>query len=152
MFDIEEVMVKKGQNVPIFVTSPLLPSTGKTRIQNSSLPHQQRAPYLVLNITEIFSNTIVMDRNSKTNTLFEPTILKVPQSTASLVQVSVHSVMSKAFIREAAYVFPEQNLNDLIVIHTMQHARLNMVSFGEDVENEKDRLIKSVPYALCFLS
>lgn len=93
-----------------------------------------------------------MDRNAKANTLLEPTILKVPQSMASLVQVSVHSVMSKAFIRETAYVFPEQNLKDLIVIHTMQHARLNMVSFGEDVENEKDRLIKSVPYALCFLS
>eukprot|EP01032_Pedospumella_encystans_P020913 gene20913-23746_t len=56
------------------------------------------------------------------------------------VQISAHRVTSKSFMREAQYVFPNEDLKDVIVIHTMQHAATEMVSFGEDVENEKDRL------------
>lgn len=60
------------------------------------------------------------------------------------VQISAHRVTSKSFMREAQYVFPNEDLKDVIVIHTMQHAATEMVSFGEEVENEKDRLTLTV--------
>lgn len=57
------------------------------------------------------------------------------------VQVSAFSISSKSFLREAMYVFPNLDLSQLTVVNTMQRARVDLVKFGEDIEDEKDRLI-----------
>jgi hypothetical protein len=88
-----------------------------------------------------------MDARSK-NAIFEPTMVHVPSSAEQMgqnyVQISAHSVTSKPFLRETAYVFPDKELSGLVVIHTMQHAKVELVRIGDDVEAEKDRLILSV--------
>lgn len=95
-------------------------------------------------------------------TILEPTLVHVPSSVKesrnSNCQVSAHLVTSKSFLREAAYVFPNQDLTDLVVISTMQKARVELVRIGDEVEEEKDRLILSVravmaktPASLSFL-
>lgn len=80
--------------------------------------------------------------------LFGPVEVLVPtvdgESTENTCQVSVHAVKSKTFLREAAFVFPNVPLNTLIAISTMQHAKLDLVRFGDEVEAEKDRLLISV--------
>ena len=81
--------------------------------------------------------------------ILAPTMVSVQSAESSgigknPVQISVHKITSKSFLREAQYVFPNIELKDLIVIHTMQHAQTEMVSFGEKVENEKDRLTLAV--------
>lgn len=83
------------------------------------------------------------------NTVLSPTMVLVQSADDSgignnPVQFSAHKVTSKSFMREAQYVFPNIDMKDVIVIHTMQHATTEMVSFGEDVENEKDRLTLTV--------
>lgn len=83
------------------------------------------------------------------NAILVPTMVSVQSAESSGigkndVQISAHKVTSKSFMREAQYVFPNIELKDLIVIHTMQHAQTEMVSFGEKVENEKDRLTLAV--------
>lgn len=87
--------------------------------------------------------------NKLANTILPPTMVLVQSAENSgvgnnPVQISAHKVTSKSFMREAQYVFPNIDLKDVIVIHTMQHAATEMVSFGEEVENEKDRLTLTV--------
>ena len=88
--------------------------------------------------------------NRVKNNIFQPAIVAVPSGDGlisdNLTQISAHLVTSKPFLREAAYVFPQQPLENLVVINTMQHARLDLVRIGDDVEAEKDRLILSVSY------
>jgi hypothetical protein len=87
-----------------------------------------------------------MDARSK-NAIFGPTMVQVPSSSeqaGNLVQISAHAVTSKPFLRETAYVFPDQSLTGLVVIHTMQQAQVELVRIGDEVEAEKDRLILSV--------
>ena len=71
------------------------------------------------------------------------------------IQVSAHLVHSKAFLREVKEVFPGQNIvNDVIVISTMQHAVMELVRLGTEVEQEKDYLIEvvcRVYFACCFI-
>mmetsp|Transcript_71081 Transcript_71081/g.139622 ORF Transcript_71081/g.139622 Transcript_71081/m.139622 type:complete len:200 (+) Transcript_71081:17-616(+) len=85
--------------------------------------------------------------NRVKNNIFQPAIVAVPSGDGlisdNLTQISAHLVTSKPFLREAAYVFPQQPLENLVVINTMQHARLDLVRIGDDVEAEKDRLILS---------
>jgi hypothetical protein len=62
-------------------------------------------------------------------------------SVVNPVEISAHLVQSKSFLREASHVFQNQDLANLIVISTMQHARQDMVSFGDEIEQEKERLL-----------
>ena len=59
------------------------------------------------------------------------------------IEYSLHECRP-AFIREIEWVFPGINLDGLIAIPTMQHARHNLVKIGDDVEVEKDRLLETV--------
>lgn len=63
---------------------------------------------------------------------------------SDLLQVSAHSIKSKSFLREAAFIFPPIDFkNGLIVIPTMQHAKEDLVKVGEEIEKEKDRLLET---------
>ncbi|KAJ1426627.1 methylmalonic aciduria and homocystinuria type D protein [Ochromonadaceae sp. CCMP2298] len=58
-----------------------------------------------------------------------------------MVQVSAHAVNSKSFSREVQFVFPSISMQNLIAIPTMQHASHDLVNIGDDIEDEKDRLL-----------
>ncbi|RYH26671.1 hypothetical protein EON65_14290 [archaeon] len=65
------------------------------------------------------------------------------------LQVSAHQVLSKAFLREVKEVFPCQELLvNVIVIATMQHAEIELVRMGPEVEQEKDHLLEVVSITL----
>jgi hypothetical protein len=49
-------------------------------------------------------------------------------------------------LRELETVFPDVDLSKIIVIISMQHANIDLVNFGEDVESEKDSLCEQVNY------
>jgi hypothetical protein len=80
--------------------------------------------------------------------ILEPVQVQVPSSAedspSGSCQISAHIVTTKAFLREAAFVFPGVALDNLVVISTMQQAKVELVRLGDDVEAEKDRLILSV--------
>ncbi len=63
------------------------------------------------------------------------------------IEVSVHSP-SKFFIRELQHVFQSTALDNVLAIPTMQRARMDLVSIGDDVETEKDRLLETVYHLL----
>ncbi|GLC38013.1 hypothetical protein PLESTB_000446100 [Pleodorina starrii] len=57
------------------------------------------------------------------------------------MEYSIHNV-PPAMKREILTVFPKSNLDKLLVVPTCQHATLDLVKTGENVENEKDRLLE----------
>lgn len=79
--------------------------------------------------TEILPPTLMMLQPTPTSEEAHP------------VQVSAFLISSKSFLREAMYVFPNLDLSNLIAVNTMQRARVDLVKIGDDVEEEKDRLI-----------
>ena len=90
--------------------------------------------------------------NKNVRVLLSPTMFYVA-STKSLgivneVQISAFAVQSKSFMREAQYIFPTTDLSNLIAIPTMQHAKQELVKIGDEIEQEKDRLILSVSYSI----
>lgn len=95
------------------------------------------------------SFTMESVENSRNNRgcheLLAPTMMTLLPSQDSAethpVQVSAFSISSKSFLREAMYVFPNLDLSQLTVVNTMQRARVDLVKVGEDIEDEKDRLI-----------
>ena len=66
------------------------------------------------------------------------------------IEVSVHSG-TKYFNNEILYVFPKIDTDNLLIIPTMQHAKIDLVNFGVDVEEEKDSLLENV-ISFIFLS
>lgn len=58
-------------------------------------------------------------------------------------QVSLHTC-PKALSRELCHVFPGVDLASCLAVPTSQRATLDLVSIGEPVELEKDRLLNSV--------
>jgi hypothetical protein len=78
--------------------------------------------------------------------LLAPVVIAVPSSKAqgltNMVQVSAHAVNSKSFLREVQFVFPSlSSTANLICIPTMQHANQDLVKIGDEIEEEKDRLL-----------
>lgn len=61
-------------------------------------------------------------------------------------QVSLHTC-PKALSRELKYVFPGVDLASCLAVPTSQKATMDLVSMGDSVEIEKDRLLNSVSLA-----
>ena len=57
------------------------------------------------------------------------------------MDISAH-LCPKNFIRELQFVFPEEDLTDIIAIPTMQNAQMELVQVGDEIEVEKDRLLE----------
>ncbi len=91
-------------------------------------------------------------KRKKNFTLISPVTLSVCEKGSDsydlfknqTIQVSVHAIESTSYLRECHMVFPHVNVNNLISLPTMQHALDNLVSYGENAEYEKDRLLESV--------
>lgn len=64
-------------------------------------------------------------------------------------QVSLHTC-PKALFRELRHVFPGVDLDACLAVPTAQRADMDLVAFGDTVENEKDRLLNSVRRMICF--
>lgn len=60
-----------------------------------------------------------------------------------LAQVSLHTC-PRALFRELRHVFPGVDLDACLAVPTSQKADMDLVAFGDTVENEKDRLLNSV--------
>lgn len=58
-------------------------------------------------------------------------------------QVSLHTC-PRALFRELRHVFPGVDLEACLAVPTSQKADIDLVSFGDPVETEKDRLLNSV--------
>jgi hypothetical protein len=59
------------------------------------------------------------------------------------IEVSAHETR-KAFHRELEFVLPGVSLDGgLLAIATMQQARMDLVQVGDDIEQEKDRLLET---------
>ncbi len=71
--------------------------------------------------------------------LLEPKFLKENNT----FQISVHKC-SKSIRRQLAYLFPEQDLDAMLAIPTLQHAECDLVNIGEKVDEEKDKLLENV--------
>uniref|UniRef100_A0A7S1U3I4 Methylmalonic aciduria and homocystinuria type D protein n=1 Tax=Phaeomonas parva TaxID=124430 RepID=A0A7S1U3I4_9STRA len=56
------------------------------------------------------------------------------------LQISAHECQ-RSMIRELKSVFPTVDMAGAVAIPTVQHAVTDLVAVGEDVENEKDRLL-----------
>jgi hypothetical protein len=80
--------------------------------------------------------------------ILSPTTLSIDgngdQFKSQTIQVSAHTIESIPFLRECQFIFPDVDVNNIIALPTMQHAMVDLVSFGEAVENEKDRLLEAV--------
>ncbi|CAN0503596.1 unnamed protein product, partial [Laminaria digitata] len=59
-----------------------------------------------------------------------------------LLQVSLHTC-PMALHRELCHVFPGVDLTSCLAVPTSQRAKMDLVSIGEPVETEKDRLLRS---------
>ncbi|GIL74693.1 hypothetical protein Vretimale_2326 [Volvox reticuliferus] len=57
------------------------------------------------------------------------------------MEYSIHHV-PPTMKREILTVFPQVNLDKLLIVPTCQHAAVDLVKTGENVENEKDRLLE----------
>lgn len=62
---------------------------------------------------------------------------------ALLWQVSLHTC-PRALYRELCHVFPGVDLSSCLAVPTSQRAVMDLVSIGDPVETEKDRLLNSV--------
>jgi hypothetical protein len=104
--------------------------------------------WLPIHMATNICSTMTTHVKSAKNVILEPVQVQVPSSAedspSCSCQISAHLVSTKAFLREAAFVFPGVTLDNLVVISTMQQAKVELVRLGDDVEAEKDRLILSV--------
>lgn len=62
------------------------------------------------------------------------------------IQISLHNIKSRSFLSELKIVFGEKKWknSNYYVICTFQHAKIDLVKFGNEVENEKERLLENV--------
>lgn len=63
--------------------------------------------------------------------------------TALGMEFSVHEP-PKSLKRELKLVFPGVDVEDLVIIPTCQHAIHDLVQMGQEIEQEKDRLLEVV--------
>ena len=63
-------------------------------------------------------------------------------SSSGEIEVSAHQC-GKPFLREIENVLPGIDSTALIAIPTMQHAREDLVKIGDNIEDEKDRLLET---------
>jgi len=82
-------------------------------------------------------------------TLWGPIYVENCESKVEPIQISIHRATAKPFLREAYTLFPNIDWNrddreEVIAVTTMQHALVNLVKIGDEVEREKDRLLENV--------
>ena len=58
------------------------------------------------------------------------------------MEISMHQCRA-AYLREMQMVLPGKNLENLLCLPTMQHAREDLVKIGDNIEVEKDRLLEN---------
>eukprot|EP00752_Nemacystus_decipiens_P005299 g4807.t1 len=68
--------------------------------------------------------------------------LQSPRMTPDGLEVSLHTC-PRALFRELRHVFPGVDLDACLAVPTSQKADIELVSFGDTVETEKDRLLNS---------
>lgn len=81
------------------------------------------------------------------NCLLEPITLKENNS----FQLSIHKC-SRSIQRYVSYLFNDKNIEDILILPTLQHSNEDLVNIGEKIENEKDRLLINVFIYLSLLS
>lgn len=57
------------------------------------------------------------------------------------MEFSAHA-LPKSMIREVQTIFPGVDVSKLLVVPTCQHAKIDLVNYGDHVENEKDQLLE----------
>ena len=55
-------------------------------------------------------------------------------------EISVHA-MPKSLTREVRHVFPQVELTNLLLLPTLQRSKYDLVTWGGDIDVEKDRLL-----------
>lgn len=85
------------------------------------------------------------------STILEPKLAALAGKQEDPIECSVHT-LPKPLMREFRHVFGEKHLSgdamaiddaglEILAIPTNQHARKNLVAVGDDIEQEKDRLL-----------
>ena len=67
-------------------------------------------------------------------------------------QISIHKC-SKSLKSQLSFIFPFLSLNDfenLLILPTLQHSKEDLITIGEVVETEKERLLINVQIILFF--
>lgn len=87
-----------------------------------------------------------VNRREKSKTLWGPQMLSCEEDSLGVgeIQVSAHLVVSKSLIEDIAHVFPDRTIDHPVVITTMQHAKMELVQLGQEVDAEKDFLLERV--------
>lgn len=94
------------------------------------------------------------------STLMPPRLISKVEGSGDAVECSVHT-LPKPLVREFHHVFAEKYLEklqpaagsvplDLLAIPTNQRARMDLVNIGDNVEQEKDRLLNTVSSELSY--
>ena len=88
-------------------------------------------------------------KHSTTNTtiIMSPTRYMIDENE---IEISIHTP-SKLFISEIRHVFQNLSLECLLVLPTMQRARMDLLNVGNDVALEKDRLLETVSISVALL-
>jgi hypothetical protein len=83
-------------------------------------------------------------KESKTSATVSMNTLMPPTMTSQGLECSVH-LCPKALRRELSRIFPDTEItDDFLAIPTAQHAKMDLVRVGEEVEDEKDALLINV--------
>ncbi len=87
----------------------------------------------------------------RNRTFLNPTVIPMTiinpnedSNSDDVIQVSSHEIGTIPYLRESALIFPGVDVSRIIAIPTMQHAKVDLVRYGTDVEHEKDRLLETV--------
>lgn len=73
--------------------------------------------------------------------LLEP---KVIQYTSAInLEISLHSC-DASFQRELRHIFQNVDLNNVLILPTIQRSHYDLVTFGEEVDDHKDFLLENV--------
>jgi hypothetical protein len=83
-------------------------------------------------------------KESKASATVSMNTLMPPTMTSQGLECSVH-LCPKALRRELSRIFPDTEItDDFLAIPTAQHAKMDLVRVGEEVEDEKDALLINV--------
>lgn len=80
------------------------------------------------------------------NVILNPIILN---NSDESFELSVHKCC-KSIQRQLSYIFYDINIEDMLIITTIQHSHEDLVNIGDKIENEKDRLLINVLLLLFF--
>ncbi len=90
--------------------------------------------------------------------ILPPTVIVNESCQVDPVQISIHNIIAKTFMSEIRTVFPniDWTKGEVVIVSTMQHALMDLVQVGDDVEKEKERLLENVclhsQHCVCFFS